>query len=770
MTMKIADIEKALASMKREVDDFHLHLREFLPKLEGIQDVEYTHGTQEFGADFVLTKRDNSTGATRYVGVVVKKDKIIQGSVDDVIRQISECAKISRLIGTVSDKIKMSEVWVIVNGSISNNAKEKIHAEHLIGVTFIDRKHLAKLMRDNDYNFGDDLPANISICLTKQSTYAETLKSQSINLGALGIANIFMKQSVIKHNSVQYNREGKRKIKPNIEKKTLQSVINNHHTILLFGGPGSGKSKMLQGILGDNVTVNVFKKTKTIPIYVTCQEILDTPDQKIAQVIDNFEKEHNLSDNTNDLNYMIIIDGIDECGLSWDERLEIIQEWKKESSLDKLQKLIFSSRDSFEGSQLSISKYRIADIQIKDVVKSIKESLSDIDTVDRIISDVVRSDIFRSLPATPLSTVILISLLKDQGGRHELPANLTELFAKYIEICLGRWDKNVKESLKQKRYEAANEILGKIAVYLIDNNIGKLAQSEAKDFFVSYLQERNLKIDENKLFNDVIEHSNLVFVDDGIFQFRHRTFVEFFYSKNFSDKKISKIGEDVFDARWSNILFFYVGLQKDCPDLLQQINSIIPKHEFGKVMKSIGMANILLAGYATPYMYVKEMLRCTFIDISKYLDDVFNRKIENSGLNEHSVMRVLFFFRFVMDYEYSRPFFGQAIEDSLIEIEDLDIEDDVKATALFLLNLPHQSLGGENVFSGMIKKLGDQIPVHIKLAINHETDLLEHYDGNVMKFKKTIRKNLLNKRKTDSVRYLYDKNIQYLPGPKNENQ
>ena len=770
MTTKIADTEKALANMKREVEDFHPHLREFLPKLEGIQDVEYTHGTQEFGADFVLTKRDNSTGATRYVGVVVKKDKIIQGSVDDVIRQISECAKISRLIGTVSDKIKMSEVWVIVNGSISNNAKEKIHAEHLIGVTFIDRKHLAKLMRDNDYNFGDDLPANISICLTKQSAYAETLKSQSINLGALGIANIFMAQSVIKHNSVQYNREGKRKRQPNIEKKTLQSVINNHHTILLFGGPGSGKSKMLQGILGDNVTVNVFKKTKTIPIYITCQEILDTSDQKISQVIDKFEKKYNLSDSIDNLYYMVIIDGIDECDLSWDERVEIIQNWKDELPLEKLKKLIFSSRDSFEGSQLNIARYRIADIQIKDVVKSIKESLSHINTVDRIINDVLRSDIFRSLPATPLATVILISLLKDQGDRHELPANLTELFVKYIEICLGRWDKNTKESLKQKRYEAANEILAKMAVFMIDNSISTLAQDEAKGFFREYLKERNLKIDPDDLFDAVVTNSNLVFVDDGIFQFRHRTFAEFFYSKNFSAKRIDEIGEFVFDARWSAILFFYVGLQKDCPVLLQQINSIIPKHEVGKILKSIGMANILLAGYATPYISIAEILKCTFIDISKYLDDVFNRKIENSVLNEHSVMHVLFLFRIVMDSEFSRPFFMGAIENSLIEIEDLDIEDDVKATALFLLNLPHQSLGGENVFSGMIEKLGNLIPVHIKLAINHETDLLEHYDGNVMKFKKTIRKNLLNKRKTDSVRYLYDKNIQYLPGPKNENQ
>lgn len=122
-----------------------------------------------------------------------------------------------------------------------------------------------------------------------------------------------------------------------------------------------------------------------------------------------------------------------------------------------------------------------------------------------------------------------------------------------------------------------------------------------------------------------------------------------------------------------------------------------------------------------------------------------------------------------MDYEYSRPFFQQAIEGSLIKIEDANIEDGVKATALFLLNLSHASLGGENIFSSMIGKMKNKIPVHIQLAINHETDAMQTLGGDIKKFKRAMKRGLLNEKRANSTNSLYDKELRYLPNPKNEN-
>ena len=58
-------------------------------------------------------------------------------------------------------------------------------------------------------------------------------------------------------------------------------------------------------------------------------------------------------------------------------------------------------------------------------------------------------------------------------------------------------------------------------------------------------------------------------------------------------------------------------------------------------MKAANMANILLAGYATPYKSIKNIIQNIFVDISEYLESVFSGK--TNLFNKYSTMRILFF-------------------------------------------------------------------------------------------------------------------------------
>ena len=753
MTATTADIEKLLSNLKSEVKDLHPHLRELFSKINGIKHVEYTHGPNEFGADFILTKQDNVTREIRYVGVIAKNDGINQGAVDEIIRQTTECIKMERSINNGANKVRMNDVWVIANGNISNNAKEKLEKTNpMPGITYTDRKKLATLMQTYNYNISDDLPTSISICLSKQSGLAERLKSQSIGLGISETENIFINQKVIKIEPRQYAyRKARRR---EMRAIPAESAVEENHALILYGEPGSGKSKMLQNILGHNANFDQYKKTKAIPIFATCKDVLEKYEGTIEKLIDHFEREYNLESAGSDLYYMIIIDGIDECGLLRDERLDIIKKWKTETAQGKVKKVIFASRDYIEEKILGIPVYRVAELSRNDVVNLIKKHLSSIDTVARIVQDIQSSDIFNSLPQNPLAIVILINLLKDENGRNELPANLTDLFAKYAECSLGRWNTTVPEGMRQKRYEAADKILTRIAQYMIDQQLHQIAEDEAKNHFKQYLLERNLGIDADDLFNSITNYSNFVYINDGIFQFRHRTIAEFFYSKAFSNERINQLGENIFDVQWATILFFYVGLKKDCPSLLEKIDSIRPKQESGKFMKAVNMTNILLAGYATPYDCIQKIIQNTFIDTSEYIENILNG--ETVLFEKHSVMRTLCFFRIMMDYEYSRPFFKQAIE-------DLNIADNVKATSLFLLDIVYRTLGGENIFERMIKKPNYRIPAHIQLAVDHETDHIKRLGGGLKKYKRTIKKTLFDTKQKDSINDLYAKEIRFLP-------
>jgi hypothetical protein len=71
-----------LSIITNEVDQFHPLLKSLLCKLPNVIDVEYTHGTNEMGADFVLSKRHDTFGNTEYVGVIAKVGKIVQDYTD----------------------------------------------------------------------------------------------------------------------------------------------------------------------------------------------------------------------------------------------------------------------------------------------------------------------------------------------------------------------------------------------------------------------------------------------------------------------------------------------------------------------------------------------------------------------------------------------------------------------------------------------------------------------------------------------------------------
>ena len=99
-------------------------LYDMLRKFRGVQYVEYTHGPDEKGADFVIERHDDSIGATSFIGVVAKCDKILQ-SFAEVERQIDECGH-ARLIKGGIQSVRLPEVWVVTTKNVSQNAKEKI--------------------------------------------------------------------------------------------------------------------------------------------------------------------------------------------------------------------------------------------------------------------------------------------------------------------------------------------------------------------------------------------------------------------------------------------------------------------------------------------------------------------------------------------------------------------------------------------------------------------------------------------------------------------
>ncbi|HDV0965652.1 TPA: hypothetical protein RHU37_004753, partial [Escherichia coli] len=157
---------------------------------------------------------------------------------------------------------------------------------------------------------------------------------------------------------------------------------------------------------------------------------------------------------------------------------------------------------------------------------------------------------------------------------------MTELYSKYSEIVLGRWDTS-KGLLSQTEYDVISNILVEIAMFMMDNSLNCISISEVQDMFLNYLAKRNLNVDEDKLFKRLIYRSEVTTVNvrTNTFSFLHRSFMEYFYAEGLRKRGLIDINDNIYDIYWANSYFFYFGLLRDNEYLIDKINELKPSND-----------------------------------------------------------------------------------------------------------------------------------------------------------------------------------------------
>ena len=154
--MNKLELQKAkLAQFQDEVKQLHPLLKMLLPRIPRVEHVEYTHGKNEMGADFVFSRLDDAIHDVEYIGVIAKIGNIGQDH-SGVERQIREC-EIERLFGNGKSGIFLTETWIVATGTVSDGAKAKIYSAYRSRkINFIDgdrlhfliSKHMPEYWRD----------------------------------------------------------------------------------------------------------------------------------------------------------------------------------------------------------------------------------------------------------------------------------------------------------------------------------------------------------------------------------------------------------------------------------------------------------------------------------------------------------------------------------------------------------------------------------------------------------------------------------------------
>lgn len=506
-----------------------------------------------------------------------------------------------------------------------------------------------------------------------------------------------------------------------------------------------------------------FVKNHTFPIYESYKELKGSFDGDIDQLIKAKLPSSVKQVLSEDVRYIIMIDGLDEVDQPIEEQIIALNELANQAFRLENTSVVVTSRfiERFSGLEelhKEVTRLEISPLSLNKTIEFLKQLCTKINLTKRIIEDLKRSPLFRELPHSPIAAILLARLLTEKS--EDIPANMTELYSKYTELTLGRWD--IEKGLQsQKEYQALHTIMTEIATFMMENNLMRLPLGDARQIFTKYLDARNLEIKPDFLLERIKRRCDFVYTsdDNNYLSFRHRTFAEFLHASWLRRNNRFSINERAFHPYWENTYFFAIGLQKDCPEELKQLTILKPDSDLAQWIKLVNMSNFLLAGYATPYDVIVHGLTETMRDASKFYKRVVSGKCEEP-FSRFPPMVLLYIMQFLIRQSYSYEFFRKALDSAALSIDDGSDPDDEKAYALFFLNVISLQLGNGNAFDFLLDEYAQKLPLDVTMAVYCESRMLPDRNKVLRKQMRRVRKLLAgNKSLQNQVEALFENPI-----------
>lgn len=118
----------------------------------GFEGIIFNHGVREFGKDYILFER-TKIGKIRYYGVQVKAGNIeggVNSQIDNIICQIKDAFEMPFFLKDENKQCFISELYIIISGRFTSNAKEKIRYKIPKGfygaVHFLEKEDIENLL------------------------------------------------------------------------------------------------------------------------------------------------------------------------------------------------------------------------------------------------------------------------------------------------------------------------------------------------------------------------------------------------------------------------------------------------------------------------------------------------------------------------------------------------------------------------------------------------------------------------------------------------
>jgi hypothetical protein len=591
--------------------EFHKHLKSLFSAMDLNAVVEITHGSREFGADLVVITE--GPFGKRVSSVVAKIGDIIGKTgkdVDDIRSQISQCITIPRELRTKIDTEKTTEVWLAIAGQLSQQARKRLRS-----IIYEDYRFTAITQWDiwwlidkftkfyPEVFFGGAVMSFIEKQIEKLESIGQlSKKGENLNLSEWYVDPFVSKAGIpleLDENSLRLALK-----ETEFSFEQLHSVMKSANRIFLSGDPGVGKSTALAKLALDlyRDASNKANKSKEqdlieIPLIVQARDILKYNDCNTL-INEHISEEEILKKIRISL---LIIDGLDEVSQDLQEQVLL----KGNLFCQNMScHLIIGTRkiDIIKNSPLGIKNYELLPFKVNQAIRLFEKLVKDEGLLSTLKEGIEK--IKTQLPMTPLSLILLIEIVEAQ---HEIPATLCELYDRYFDLVMGKWELRDKGIESLFTFEIKMRFLAELAqVQYYEQGNSAIPKATFDEFLAYFAKKRGIELGEIKKFANEIDRTAVLQIKD-IVRFRHRSFLDYFVALNIFNKQteITNIEDCIanlyFDSSWNDVAFFYIGLRRDLPKSVLDTIKRFAGNDLRTLLNKYSIGKLLQAGYLTEY-------------------------------------------------------------------------------------------------------------------------------------------------------------------------
>jgi hypothetical protein len=586
--------------------DMHRNLAKLFSEIDKDATVLVTHSPGELGADLVVVRKDEFRESVASVVVNMGHLRGETGQkIERIQSQIRQCFDIPREIGTHLDPVNTSEVWLVQVGDITPGARKRllyqVKQEYKATLTIFDidrlvdkfTKHYPEVFLGGEVlSFLEQRIQNIEL------SHPISKRASNLNLSEWYVEPYLSTGGI----PVELDEAGKKLTirSHRFEFRELESIVKRENKLIISGDPGVGKttalSKLVLNLLreiSDSMVGGRHEEPIRLPVMLSARDILgcDDCDSLISKCIDKGELLEGFGVS------LVVIDGLDE--VRRELRNKIIDK-ATELCSDMKCNLIIGTRkvEVIKNPPTGVSTFELLPFAVNQALRLFQKLVTDTKLLDTLKEGLAK--VKTQLPMTPMSLILLIDTAEEHG---EVPASLCDLYNRYFEMVLGKWDLRDKGIQSLFQYETKIHFLSELAwTEFLQKDKVEITGEEFDEFVRDYVARFGFDSNWINQFVDEIQRAGILELKDVV-SFRHRSFLDYFIAFSMTrrqddlDNVTDLITNLYFGDLWNDVTFFFVGINKALTQKTLEHIASFPKDDLGIYISKFAIGRLLQAGW-----------------------------------------------------------------------------------------------------------------------------------------------------------------------------